>query len=71
MASKHKFANATPAQKASIKDLKLAGWEYYKMSDMGSVLLRKGSFCDRREACVYFDGSVIQYKAGAGIEVRD
>ena len=69
MTSKHKFANITPEQKASVKDLKEKGWEYHKMSDMGSVLMRKGSFCDRREACVYFDGSVIQYKAG--IEVRD
>lgn len=61
----HKFhADATPEQKEATKDLKAAGWEFYQMSD-SSVLLRKGGFCDRTEARIARDGSVITCKAGA------
>lgn len=57
----------TTGQADTVKQLKADGWEIWKRkTDMGSVLLRKGPFVNRRETCVYFDGSIIEYPAGRG-----
>lgn len=57
----------TTGQKDTIKQLKNAGWEMYgRKTDLGSQRLRKGPMVDRREVCVYHDGSYIEYPAGRG-----
>lgn len=46
-------------QQKSVNDLKKNGWEVSETTDLGSVLLVKGNMV----SCVYFDGSVIEYRA--------
>lgn len=48
-----------------VAELKLKGWERHgRKTSLGSIIMRGGPMCDRREKVVYFDGSVVEYAAG-------
>lgn len=55
-----KQATLTAQQKATVATLTASGWTFREVSDLGSVIMTKGLI----EACVYWDGSKIEYPAG-------
>ena len=55
-----KQATLTAQQKATVATLTASGWTFREVSDLGSVIMTKGFI----EACVYWDGSKIEYPAG-------
>lgn len=55
-----KQATLITQQKATVATLTASGWTFREVSGLGSVIMTKGLI----EACVYWDGSKIEYPAG-------